>query len=106
MAIELIKNGAGISASYKNSPQNNAVNDGGFTQVLSEAKTSETKAVVRSDSVKITNTVLNITNSVESSTVSNVDAARLARIKHAIESGTYEINPDRIAAKMIQSWIY
>lgn len=102
MAIELIKNGAGISASYKNPPKSNAVNeDSGFTQPLSDVK-----VVVRSDSVVITNTVMHITNSIESSTVSNVDAARLARIKHAIESGTYEINPDRIAAKMIESWIY
>ncbi|MEI6745996.1 MAG: flagellar biosynthesis anti-sigma factor FlgM [Methylococcaceae bacterium] len=97
MAIKLIENGA-ISASYKNTPKNKTVNEGSdFTQVLSEAKT-----VVRNDSVVITNTVMGIKKSFESSTESNVDAARLARIKHAIESGTYEINPDRIAAKMIQ----
>lgn len=101
MAIKLMENGA-ISASYKNPPKNNKVNEGGnFTQALSEAK-----AVVKSDSVSITNTVHKITNSIESSSASNVDAARLARIRHAIESGTYEINPDRIASKMIQSWIY
>jgi flagellar biosynthesis anti-sigma factor FlgM len=102
MAIKLMENGGAISASFKNPPKNNTVNEGnGFTQALSEAK-----AVVRSDSVIITNTVMSITNSVESPSASSVDAARLARIKHAIESGTYEINPDRIAAKMIQSWVY
>jgi flagellar biosynthesis anti-sigma factor FlgM len=98
MAIELIKNGGTISATFKNTQKGNTTNESvDFTLVLSETKTA-----VRSDSVVITNTVMEIKKSFESSTESSVDVERLARIKKAIEDGTYEINPDRIAAKMIQ----
>ncbi|MDD5228581.1 MAG: flagellar biosynthesis anti-sigma factor FlgM [Methylococcales bacterium] len=98
MAIELIKNGGTISATFKNTPKNSTNNESSdFTPVLSETKTT-----VKSDSVLITNTVMEIKKSFESSARSGVDVERLARIKQAIEDGTYEINPDRIAAKMIQ----
>ena len=62
----------------------------------------DAKTEVRSDSVMITNTVTQIKKSFESSMGSSTDVERLARIKQAIENGTYEINPDRIAAKMLQ----
>jgi negative regulator of flagellin synthesis FlgM len=98
MAIELIKNGGAIPATFKNTQKNGTTNESSdFTLALSETKTT-----VKSDSVVITNTVMEIKKSFESSAKSSVNVERLARIKQAIEDGTYEINPDRIAAKMIQ----
>ncbi|MEN9757585.1 MAG: Anti-sigma-28 factor, FlgM [Pseudomonadota bacterium] len=63
---------------------------------------TETKAPLATDSVVLTNSVQEIKKSFESFSDSSVHAQRLERIKQAIENGTYEINPDRIASKMIQ----
>ncbi len=96
MAIELIKNGGGISPPFKSTPKNSE------NIAISLA---ETKITVSSDSVSITNTMIEIRKSFNSSTESSVDGERLAkmeRIKHAIENGTYQIDPDRIAWKMLQ----
>lgn len=97
MAIELIKNGAVIASPFKTSPK-----QGETTENNIEISAPEAKITASSDSVVITNTVTQIKKSFESSTESSVDVERLARIKQAIENGTYEINPDRIAAKMLQ----
>jgi len=65
--------------------------------------TESISSVERTDSVVITNSATQIRKNFESSSVeSNVDVERLMRIKAAIENGTYEINPDKIAAKMMQ----
>ncbi len=96
MAIELIKNGGAVSSPFRTSPKQ------GDTTENVEIPVTDAKVGVRSDSVIITNTVTQIKKSIESSTESDANVERLARIKKAIENGTYEINPDRIAAKMLQ----
>ncbi len=96
MAIELIKNGGAVSPPFKTSQKQSD------TIENIEISVTDTKIAVRSDSVMITNTVTQIKKSFESSTESSGNVERLARIKQAIENGTYEINPDRIAAKMLQ----
>ncbi|MEI7795074.1 MAG: flagellar biosynthesis anti-sigma factor FlgM [Methylococcaceae bacterium] len=99
MAIELIKNGGGISPPFKSTPKNSETGEN------TAISTAETKITVRGDSISITNTMIEIRKNFNASTESSVDAERLAkieRIKHAIESGTYKIDPDRIARKMLQ----
>jgi negative regulator of flagellin synthesis FlgM len=96
MAIELIKNGAGISSPFKTSSK---------TSESIEISIPETKIMTVSDSVSITSTMMEIRKRFDSATESGVDVERLARmdrIKHAIENGTYKIDPDRIARKMLQ----
>ncbi|MEN9897460.1 MAG: Anti-sigma-28 factor, FlgM [Pseudomonadota bacterium] len=63
---------------------------------------ADVKATLATDSVVLTNSVQEIKKSFESFPESSVDMQRIERIKQAIENGTYEINPDRIAQKMIQ----
>lgn len=105
MAIE-IKNGERIHTLFKTTPTNTIASEakGEFALTLSGAKPAERVTPVnRTDSVVITNTVTQIRKSIESSSSqSSADVERLMRIKAAIENGTYEINPDQIAAKMIQ----
>ncbi|MEI7839496.1 MAG: flagellar biosynthesis anti-sigma factor FlgM [Methylococcaceae bacterium] len=99
MAIELIKNGVGISPPFKSTPKNSEPTENIAISI------AETNITVSGDSVSITNTMIEIRKSFNSSTESSVDAERLAkmeRIKYAIESGTYQIDPDRIARKMLQ----
>ncbi len=100
MAIELIKNGAVFSSPVKSSLKQ------GDTNANTEFSLAETKVTVSTDSVSITNTVIHIRKSFDSFAESDVvDVERLARIeriKNAIENGTYKIDPDLIAAKMIQ----
>ena len=105
MAIE-IKNGERIPTLFKTTPTNNVTSEpkGEFALTLSGVKPAErSRPVELTDSVVITNTVTQIRKSIESSpSQSSADVERLMRIKAAIENGTYEINPDQIAAKMIQ----
>jgi negative regulator of flagellin synthesis FlgM len=56
----------------------------------------------KGDSVKLTDTV-NIMRKMEAklSTVSEVDEQRVDSIKQSITNGSFEINPDRIAEKLI-----
>jgi flagellar biosynthesis anti-sigma factor FlgM len=108
MAIE-IKNGERIHNLFKTTPINTLGNDGksDFSLSLSGVQPTERVTSVppvnRTDSVVITSTVTQIRKSIESSSSqSSVDIERLMQIKTAIENGTYEINPDQIAAKIIQ----
>lgn len=110
MAIESVKNGGRVSQSVevgkvspKNDLFNRLVNEAKESvDITATAKTTPTKVVSSADSVIITNTVSQIKKSFESAEDAGMDVKRLARIKQAIENGTYTINPDRIAAKMIQ----
>ncbi len=105
MAIELIKNGAVNTTSPVKPHSKNGTNGKSFELTLS----SETTKVVATgepttgaDRVVLTNTFNEIKKNVNFSRESGVDMDKVARLKKAIENGTYEINPDRIAAKMMQ----
>jgi flagellar biosynthesis anti-sigma factor FlgM len=104
MAIELIKNGAAVSAPVKPHQKDN-VNSKSFELTLSniESKSSvvASEAVVRTDSVVLNNSFTAIKKSVDFSRESSIDTEKVARLKQAIENGTYKINPDRIATKML-----
>ncbi len=108
MAIEEINKNRGISSPFKTQLKNNIKDEKlDFSLTLSEVKPMvERRAIERTDSVFITDAVTQIRRSVEAaSTGSDVDAehlAKIARIKASIENGTYEINPARIAHKMMQ----
>jgi negative regulator of flagellin synthesis FlgM len=66
-------------------------------------KTAATEAAVKDDSVAITALTQNIKKAFESSSaVSSVDIDRVAAVKKALADGSYPINAERIAEKMIQ----
>ena len=113
MAIELIKNRGTVPVPLKTPAKsdgadallfkslfNNSVIGNKATQTT--VAVTDVKASLATDSVVLTNSVQEIKKSFESFSDSSVHAQRLERIKQAIENGTYEINPDRIASKMIQ----
>ncbi|GDX85236.1 hypothetical protein LBMAG43_12780 [Methylococcaceae bacterium] len=102
MAIE-IKNGA-VPLPFQTTSTNSITSKSNTELTLSNVKPTESiSSVERTDSVVITNSATQIRKNFESSSVeSKVDVERLMRIKAAIENGTYEINPDKIAAKMMQ----
>jgi negative regulator of flagellin synthesis FlgM len=110
MAIESVKNGGRVSqptevskASPKSDVFNRLVNEAKENvEISATVKTTPTNVVTTADSVMITSTVAHIKKSIELTEDAGMDVKRLARIKQAIENGTYTINPDRIAAKMIQ----
>jgi len=113
MAIELIKNrGAVSSVPLKTPAKSEGAASLSFSTLIKnsviENKTAQStpvvdvKASLPADSVVLTNSVQEIKKSFESFPESDIHTQRLERIKQAIENGTYEINPDRIAQKMIQ----
>jgi flagellar biosynthesis anti-sigma factor FlgM len=109
MAIEEINKNRGISSPFKTQLKNTAEKSD-FALTLSEAKpVAERRAIERTDSVFITDAITQIRRSVEmasaDSGVNTERAEKLARIKAAIENGTYQINPERIASKMMQEAI-
>ncbi len=113
MAIERIKNTGAASVPVKTPAKSESTASLSFQSLIKKSLTentatqtttpvAEVKATLATDSVVLTNSVQEIKKSFESFPESSVDMQRIARIKQAIENGTYEINPDRIAQKMIQ----
>lgn len=56
----------------------------------------------RADTVRISDTAQALQRSVDSSDNGGVDNDRVARIRAAIEDGSYQINNERIADSMLQ----
>jgi len=106
--IEIKNNSVGISTPVKNH-QKNSVNDKNFEIALSEVVEIRTvvssEAVDSVDTVVLKNTLTEFKTRFDSAgegSEAGIDMERVMRIKRQIENGTYEINPDRIASKMIQ----
>ena len=112
MAIERIKNTGAASVPVKTPAKSESSASLSFQSLIKKSLTengatltttvADIKATLSTDSVVLTNSVQEIKKSFESFTESSLDMQRVERIKQAIENGTYEINPDRIAQKMIQ----
>ncbi len=112
MAIDEIHKNRGINLSpFKTTIKNSTPSDKlDFSAALLNVKpTAELKTLGSTDSVVITDVVTKIRKSFESSSAkSGADAeraAKLASIKASIENGTYKINSERIASKMMQDAI-
>lgn len=105
--IEIKNNGVGISTPVKNH-QRNSVNDKNFEITLSEVVETKTiannEAINSVDTVVLKNTLTEFKTRFDSAdgNEAGIDMERVMRIKRQIENGTYEINPERIAYKMIQ----
>ena len=112
MAIERIKNTGAASVPVKTPAKSESSASLSFQSLIKKSLTennatqttpvADIKATLATDSVVLTNSVQEIKKSCESFPESSLDMQRIERIKQAIENGTYEINPDRIAKKMIQ----
>ena len=77
-----------------------------FDVVLSETtKVSSVPVVAQTDSVVLTETIAKMSKSVDASQETSAHTKRLDELRLAIMEGKYEINPDRIAAKMIRDAI-
>ncbi|HCT99759.1 MAG TPA: flagellar biosynthesis anti-sigma factor FlgM [Methylococcaceae bacterium] len=110
--IELLKKSGLVSVPLKTPAKSESVASVSFKSLMQDSvvenKVAQTpavadvKATLSTDSVVLTNSVQEIKKNFDSFPESSVHAQRLERIKQAIENGTYEINPDRIAAKMMQ----
>ena len=112
MAIERIKNTGAASVPVKTPAKSESSASLSFQSLIKKSLTensatqttpvADIKATLATDSVVLINSVQEIKKSFESFPESSLDMQRIERIKQAIENGTYEINPDRIAQKMIQ----
>ncbi len=65
-------------------------------------KKASVKSAERNDSIAITAMAQGIKKAFESSSVTSVDAGRVAAVKKALADGSYQVNAERIAEKMIQ----
>ncbi|MEY4720201.1 MAG: hypothetical protein RL563_2819 [Pseudomonadota bacterium] len=94
MAIEII-NTKPIGPSPSNKPTNN-------TTVATNSKTAvETTPVAQDDSVVITSTAQNIQNASSTNASAPVNEQRIQKLMAAVQDGSYQINPERIAEKML-----
>jgi len=72
------------------------------TTTSESGKSSDSKASVAQDSVKLTAQAQSLSSLQQKITDSpDTDDNKVASIKAAIDSGTYKINSDRIASKML-----
>jgi negative regulator of flagellin synthesis FlgM len=70
---------------------------------IDSGKNASVKSAEKNDSVAITAMAQGIKKAFESSSsVTIVDADRVAAVKEALADGSYQINAERIAEKMIQ----
>jgi negative regulator of flagellin synthesis FlgM len=75
------------------------------TPIKAEAdgeKKPSVKGAERDDSVAITAMAQDLKKALASSSVALVDADRVASVKKALADGSYQINAERVAEKMIQ----
>jgi negative regulator of flagellin synthesis FlgM len=92
MAIESITGKSRLPLATKTVPK---------TEVEGENKA--TKQAEKSDSVAITGVAKEIKKAVESAASEPVvDLKKVASVKKAIAEGSYQVNPERIAKKMLQ----
>jgi negative regulator of flagellin synthesis FlgM len=70
---------------------------------IDSGKNASVKSAEKNDSIAITATAQGIKKAFESSpSVTIVDADRVTAVKEALADGSYQINAERIAEKMIQ----
>jgi negative regulator of flagellin synthesis FlgM len=92
MAIESIKGGATNPSSIKTVQK----------AEVEGQKQATTKRIEKDDSIEITAVAQEIKKAFESSSGSAVDINRVNAVKKALAEGSYSINAERIAKKMIQ----
>ena len=108
MAIEIKPGAKSFATLYQIQPKNPANSDkfdaalADKIQTLGAASEVATSAPVEnSDRVVFTNVIQEMRRRIDASSEQTVDLEKVARIRQAIEDGTYVINPDRIAAKIL-----
>lgn len=108
MAIEIKPGAKSFATLYQIQPKNPANGDKfdvALTEKLQALGTPSDVAasthVENSDKVVFTNVIQEMRRRIDASTEQTVDLEKVARIRQAIEDGTYVINTDRIAAKIL-----
>jgi negative regulator of flagellin synthesis FlgM len=69
---------------------------------IDSGKKASIKSAERNDSIAITAMAQGIKKAFESSSATIIDVDRVAAVKKALADGSYQINAERIAEKMIQ----
>lgn len=110
MAIEIKPGAKSFATLYPIQPKNPAnvrgdKFDTALTEKIQSIEVTDDVAtpqfVESSDKVVFTNVIQEMRRRIDASTEQTVDLEKVARIRQAIEDGTYDINPDRIAAKIL-----
>jgi flagellar biosynthesis anti-sigma factor FlgM len=110
MAIEIKPGTRSLATHYQTQHKNTApANSDKFDAVLAEklqtVDSSEVAApaetIENADKVVFTNVIQEMRRRIDATSEQTIDTEKVARIRQAIENGTYIINPDRIAAKIL-----
>jgi negative regulator of flagellin synthesis FlgM len=110
MAIEIKPGTRSLAPHYQNQSKNaSPANSDKFDAVLSEklqnVEGSEVAApaatIENADRVVFTNVIQEMRKRIDTSSEQTIDTEKVVRIRQAIEDGTYVINPERIAAKIL-----
>lgn len=107
MAIEIKPGAKSFATLYQIQPKNPASSDkfdatlADKIQTLGATDVATSAPVENSDRVVFTNVIQEMRRRIDASSEQTVDLEKVARIRQAIENGTYVINPDRIAAKIL-----
>lgn len=91
MTIESITGRTHTSPTIKSTPK----------AEIESGKNAAVKSTERNDSIAITAIAQGIKKAVDSSSDAVVDVARVASVKKALADGSYQINAERIAEKML-----
>ncbi|MDD5214428.1 MAG: flagellar biosynthesis anti-sigma factor FlgM [Methylococcales bacterium] len=110
MAIEIKPGAKSFATLYQIQPKNPANSDKFDAALADKIQTlgtttdaSTSTPVESSDRVVFTNVIQEMRRRIDASSEQTVDLEKVARIRQAIEDGSYiaNINPDRIAAKIL-----
>lgn len=67
-----------------------------------DSKNQPINTIASDDTINITSTAQDIKNASDAGSSATVNETRVAEIKAALQAGDYQIDPDRVADKMMQ----
>ena len=104
MSIDNIKNNQSVNSLASNRVQNAYNNQNKVAETIKQQQAPATMAKASAETVSVSDAAQKLNNTQEKAkTASGFDEKKVASIKKAIQSGTYSIDYERLAQKLVKT---
>lgn len=104
MSIDNIKNNQSVNSLASNRVQNAYNNQNQVAETIKQQQAPATMAKASAETVSVSDAAQKLNNTQEKAkTASGFDEKKVASIKKAIQSGTYSIDYERLAQKLVKT---
>lgn len=104
MSIDNIKNNQSVNSLASNRVQNTYNNQNQVAETIKQQQAPATMAKASAETVSVSDAAQKLNNTQEKAkTASGFDEKKVASIKKAIQSGTYSIDYERLAQKLVKT---